>query len=238
MCLIRRACINLCATCVAVLTLACGGDSVAPLAPTAPTAPTPPPPSVFPLVTVTGQVTDAAGRPTAASVVVYPLRSSPAWYGAWGRGSQTDASGRYRIANAPEHHDTVYVRAWKDGYFQQCATAGILAGDTSADLTLVAKADVVITGLPALPNSRQIGGTVYTTKDNQRQPLAGAWVGWEMAMDTVVADTVTDSQGRYRLCGLPRDRVSGLYAVKVGTNAPVYTQVAAGGDAVIDFEVP
>ena len=106
------------------------------------------------------------------------------------------------------------------------------------DLTLVAKADAVITGLPALPNSRQIGGTVYTTKDNQRQPLAGAGVGWEMSMDTVVAETVTDSQGRYRLCGLPRDLVFGLYAVKVGTLAPVYTEVAAGGDTVIDFDVP
>jgi hypothetical protein len=236
MCLLRHAYITLCAACLAVLTSACGGGSVAPLAPTAATPP--PPPSVFPLVTVTGQVTDAAGRPIPSSVVVFPLRSSPAWYGAWGRGSQTDASGRYRIANAPEHHDTVYVRAWKDGYFQQCATAGVLAGDTSADLTLVAKADVVITGLPALPDARQIGGTVYTTKDNQRQPLAGALVGWEMAMDTVVADTVTDSHGRYGLCGLPRDRVTGLYAVKVGTYAPVYTEAAAGGDVVIDFEVP
>ena len=63
-------------------------------------------------------------------------------------------------------------------------------------------------------------------------------MGWEMSMDTVVADTVTDSQGRYRLCGLPRDRISGLYAVRVGTFAPVYTEVAAGGDAVVDFEVP
>ena len=239
MCVTRRAYLSLCATCFAVLTSGCGGGSAAPSSPTAiPTAPTPPPPSMFPLVTVTGQVTDAAGRPTAANVVVFPLRSSAAWYGPWGRGSQTDASGRYRIANAPEHHDTVYLRAWKDGYVQQCATAGILAGDTSADLTLTAKADVVIAGLPALPNSRQIGGTVYTTRDNQRQPLAGAGVGWEMSMDTVVADTVTDSQGRYRLCGLPRDRVSGLYAVKVGTLAPVYTEVAAGGDVVIDFDVP
>ena len=235
---IRRASISLCALCFAVITSGCGGDSVTPVSPLAPTAPTPPPPSVFPVVTVTGQVTDAAGRPTAASVVVYPLRMSPAWSGPWGRGSQADASGRFRIANAPEHHDTVYVRAWKDGYVQQCATASILAGDTSADLTVTAKADVVITGLPALPNARQIGGTVYTTKDNQRQPLAGAVVGWEMSMDTVAADTVTDSQGRYRLCGLPRDRVSGLYAVKVGTLAPVYTEVAAGGDATIDFEVP
>jgi hypothetical protein len=86
------------------------------------------------------------------------------------------------------------------------------------------------TGLPALPNARQIGGTVYTTKDNQRQALGGCVGGLEMSMDTVVADTVTDSQGRYRLCGLPTDRVSGLYAVKVGTLAPVYTEVAAGGD--------
>ena len=190
------------------------------------------------MVTVTGQVTDAAGRPIMANVVVYPLRMSPAWYGPWGRGSQTDASGRYRIANAPEHHDTVYVRAWKDGYVQQCATAVVLASDASADLTLTAKADAVITGLPAPPNSRQISGTVYQMKDNERQPLAGVWVGWEPIMDTVVADTVTDSQGRYRLCGLPRDRVDALFAVRQGTLAPVYATAAAGGDAVIDFEVP
>ena len=122
---------------------------------------------------------------------------------------------------------------------------GILAGDASADLTLVAKADVVITGLPALPNSRQIGGTVYTTKDNvyttkdnQRQPLPGAWVGWEMAMDTVVADTVTDSQGRYRLCGLPRiaSLVSSLCRRARWLRST--HRAAAGGDAVIDFEVP
>lgn len=231
--LIRQAHANLIVTCLAVVVAGCGG-SVAPT----PTAPTPPPPPVFPLVTVTGQVTDADGKPAAANVVVFPLRSSEAWYGSWGRGSQTDASGRYRIADAPEHHDTVYLRAWKDGYVQQCAAAAILAGDTSADLTLTANADVVIAGLPALPKSRQIGGTVYTMKDSERQPLVGASVGWEMSLDTVVADTVTDSLGRYRLCGLPTDRVSGLYAVKVGTLAPVYIEVAAGSDAVVDFDVP
>jgi len=43
--------------------------------------------------------------------------------------------------------------AWKEGYVQQCAIAVVLASDTSADLTLTAKADAVLTGLPALPNS-------------------------------------------------------------------------------------
>jgi len=86
-----------------------------------------------------------------------------------------------------------------EGYVQQCAAAVVLASDTSADLTLTAKADAVLTGLPAPPNSRQISGSVYQMKDNERLPFANVWVGWEPIMDTVLADTVTDSQGRYRL---------------------------------------
>jgi len=75
-------------------------------------------------------------------------------------------------------------------------------------------------------------------KDNERLPFASVWVGWEPMMDTVIADTVTDSQGRYRLCGLPRDRVDALFAVRQGTSAPVSATAAAGGDAVVDFELP
>jgi hypothetical protein len=224
------------AACVALLVSACGGTSVSPVAPTAAT-PVAPAPS-FPVVRLTGQVTDVARRPLAAHVGVFPLRISQTWYGAWGRGSESDGSGRYQITNAPEHPDTAYVRAWKDGYVQQCAAAVTLAGDTSADLTLTPIADVAIAGLPAILAARQMSGTVYTSREGQRQPLAGAWVGWEMDMDTVVADTVTDSQGRYRLCGMPKDHIYGLYAARVGTGAPVYAEVAAGGDAVVDFDLP
>ena len=67
--------------------------------------------------------------------------------------------------------------------------------------------------------------------------LGAASVAWEMAMDTVVAETVTDTQGRYRLCGLPKDLISGVYAQK-SNGAPVYVEVAAGGDAVINFDLP
>jgi hypothetical protein len=131
----------------------------------------------------------------------------------------------------------VFVVAWKDGYVQQCAVSVILAADTSADLTLTPRADAVIAGLPAPPNSRQISGTVYT-KDNERHPLAGVWVGWEPVMDTVVAHTMTDSQGRYRLCGLPRDRIANLFAVRLGTLSPVSAEAPAGGDTAIDFSIP
>jgi len=126
----------------------------------------------------------------------------------------------------------------EEGYVQQCAAGVIVASDASADVRLTAKTDVAIVGLPVVPNSRQISGTVHTIMDGQGQPLVGASVGWEMDMDTIVAETVTDTQGHYRLCGMPKDRISGLYAVKVGSWAFVYTEVADGADAVINFDVP
>jgi hypothetical protein len=222
------------AGCLAILVSACGGTTASPVAPTAPT-PTAAP--SFPVVRLTGHVSDTLGRPLVANVAVFPLRLSPPWYGPWGRASQSDASGRYQIADAPEDPDTAYVHASKDGYVQPCASAITLATDMSVDLTLTPVANVAVMALPSLPNARQIGGTVYTSKDGERQPVAGASVGWEMAMDTVVAETVTDAQGRYRICGLPRDRLSGVYAQK-GNGMPKYIDVAAGGDALVDFDLP
>jgi hypothetical protein len=121
---------------------------------------------------------------------------------------------------------------------QQCVKIIALATDTNADLTLTRKEDVVIAALPMSAATRQISGTVYTLRDNVRIPVAGAWVGWEPVLDTVIADTITDSQGRYRLCGLPLDRVDSLFAERMGNYSPVYGEIAAGGDATVDFELP
>jgi hypothetical protein len=170
-------------------------------------------------------------------VGAYPLRASQAWTGQWRRTARADASGRYRIPNVPEHHDTVYVKAWKDGYVQQCATAVRLETDTGADLTLTAKANVLLTGLPSSPNTRHVSGTVYEMHENGRRRVAGVWVGWEPIMDTVIAETFTDAEGRYRICGLPRERLE-VFAVRIGTYRPVSRFVEAGGDARTDFELP
>jgi hypothetical protein len=220
-----------------VLVAGCGRDSVVPIT-TNPTAPTPSPPiPAGPTVTVTGEVRDSGGNPVNAMVGAFPLRWSNAWSGPWGRAAQADASGRYRITNVPEHHDTVYVKAWKDGYAQQCAVAVRLETDTGAELTLTQKANVLLTGLPSSPNTRHVSGTVYEMRDTERRPVAGVWVGWEPIMDTVVAETFTDAHGRYRVCGLPRERVE-VFAVRIGTYRPLSQVVEAGGDAVSDFELP
>ena len=222
---------------LAIVVCGCGGDSFSRLSPIS-TTPTPTPSvPTGPTVTLTGQVSVAAGDAGNVSVSVYPLKMSPAWSGPWGRSSQADASGRYRITNVPEHHDTAYVTAWKNGFVQQCATAVTLATDTSADMTITARANALISGLPRAPNTRHVSGTVYEMRDNERRPVAGVWVGWEPIMDTVIADTFTDAQGRYSICGLPRERLE-VFAVRLGSFRPVSMNVEAGGDAVIDFELP
>jgi hypothetical protein len=130
------------------------------------------------------------------------------------------------------------VRAYKEGYVQQCAAAVTLQHDSSINLTLTTFANARITNLPVSPQLRQISGVVYEGTGPGRRPLASAWVGWEPIFDTVVADTRTDAQGRYRLCGLPRSRIDGLFAVRAGTYQPGYSVVEATDDTVVDFELP
>jgi hypothetical protein len=110
--------------------------------------------------------------------------------------------------------------------------------DVNVDLTVVPFADALTNGLPTAPNRRHISGVVYELTDNGRQPLSNAWVGWEVLLDAVVAETRTDAQGRYRLCGISMGKIDGLFAVRVNSNRPVYRSADPGADAVVDFELP
>jgi hypothetical protein len=56
-------------------------------------------------------------------------------------------------------------------------------------------------------------------------------------MDFVVANTRSDSTGRYLLCGLPQARIDGLFAEKQGYNNVSYVSVDPGTDTVVDIEV-
>jgi Carboxypeptidase regulatory-like domain len=219
---------------LAVVTAGCGGDSVS-SSPTAPT--TIAPVATGPSVMLTGRVTDASGAGLSASVGANPLRWTQPWTGP-PRSTLADATGLYRFVLLPQHPGTVYVRAWKEGFVQQCAQAVTLHTDTSIDITIVPFTNALTSGLPTAPHLRHVSGVVYEKTGIGRRPLAGVWVGWEPIMDTVVADTRTDAQGRYRLCGLPRERIDSVFAVRIGTYRPVMASVEAGGDAVIDFELP
>ena len=219
-----------------VVTLACGSESSAP-AVTIPTAPTPAAPT-FPTVTLAGTVVErvSGGPASGASVGVGSVQGTAPWTGSPGA-ARADGDGRYQL-KVREDPGPAYVKASKVGYVQQCAVAVTLQADLIVDLTITPSTDVVTNGLPTEPNRRHISGVVYERTNAGRRPLVDALVGWEPIMDGTFADTRTDAQGRYRLCGIPTTKIDGLVAVRGGSTQAVFVSVGAGGDAVVDFEVP
>jgi hypothetical protein len=76
---------------------------------------------------------------------------------------------------------------------------------------------------------------VFEITSNGRQPVRNVWVGWEAAMDGLVAETRTDAAGHYRLCGLPRERINLSAAPAYGNVFSAW--VEAGSDATVDIEI-
>ena len=179
----------------------------------------------------------SSGGPAAGALVgVGSAQGTGAWVGAPGS-ARVDGQGRYQL-NMREDPGPVYVKASKVGYVQQCAVSVTLRTDVNVDLTITPFADVLTSGLPTAPNRRHLSGVVYELTGKGRQPLSNVWVGWDALLDAVVAETRTDAQGRYRLCGIPTGKIDGLFAVRVNSNSPVYLSVGPGADAVVDFELP
>jgi hypothetical protein len=59
---------------------------------------------------------------------------------------------------------------------------------------------------------------------------------WEASvMDGVVAETRTDAAGHYRICGLPRERITLFAAPAYGS--VFYASVDPGSDAIVDIEI-
>jgi hypothetical protein len=120
----------------------------------------------------------------------------------------------------------------------QCVTTVTVEGDATLDLAVSSTADLVALNAstaPTPPNSRVVSGTVFEIASNGRQPARNVWVGWEAAMDGLVAETRTDAVGHYRLCGLPRERITLSAAPAYGNvfSAPV----DPGSDAIVDIEI-
>jgi hypothetical protein len=225
--------------CLAFVVTACDTHELPlptnPVAPTTPAAPTVPT-----TVTLSGVVTED-GRPIAnARVEISTLQActpparctTQSYAGA----ATTDASGRYTLARIPEGA-TAWAIARREGYVQQCA-ANVVAmhADANLDLKLTSTANLSTAHPISDPGLRTVSGAVVEATPTGKQLVQGAWVGWEALLDTVVAETTSDAAGRYLLCGLPRERISGLFAYKQGY-AVDYVSVQPGGDAIVEIEV-
>ena len=232
------------ALCLLLVMSACGEEPP-------PTAPTPPstPVAPAPTFTLSGVITERfSGRPVqGATVWVWPFTFAQVrgWPPGGMRKTPSDGDGRYSLSGLPSL-GPVWVstaQTWGDAfsapYVHQCVTSVTLEGDATLDMTISSTADLVAlnasTG-PTSPDSRIVSGTVFEITPNGPQPVKNVWVGWEASvMDGVVAETRTDAAGHYRLCGLPRERIT-LSAAPAYGNV-FYAAVDAGSDASVDIEI-
>lgn len=179
---------------VAVFVAACSGPS-APIPPTA----TPSPVSG---ATVSGVVVEGTIPIGDARVRV--------WYGGYiglGPSVVADANGAFRLTNVPQ--GTTWLVAFKYGYAQPCAVPATVQGDATVNVQLIAQANLTAASTLSSPaGSRTVSGVVVQMTDTGKQPVAGASVLFEPAPlvnDWVVANTYSDANGRFFLCGLPQD---------------------------------
>lgn len=215
---------------------------------TAPTVPAVPSTPVGPTFTLSGVIIERfSGRPVqGAKVWVSPFTMGQlrSWPPAGMRATPSDAAGRYSISGLPSL-GPIWVstaQTWGDAfsapYVHQCVTTVTLEGDATLDMTVSSTTDLVTlnasTGPPP-PNSRTVSGTVFETTSNGRQSASNVWVGWEAVMDGLVAETRTDAAGHYRVCGLPRERIT-LSAAPAYGNV-FYASVDPGSDAIVDIEI-
>ena len=118
-------------------------------------------------------------------------------------------------------------------------TTVTIEGDATLDLTVSSTTDLVALNASTSPtplNSRIVSGTVFEMTANGRQPVRNVWVGWEASvMDGTVAETRTDAAGHYRVCGLPRERITLSAAPAYGQ--VFYASVDPGSDTIVDIEI-
>jgi hypothetical protein len=228
------------AVCLALIVVACGrNEPVVPASPVEPTAQTAP---TVPTLTLSGAVSED-GQPIGdAAVQVYGSQSCSSGCTSRdfdGGSGTTDAAGRYSIAvrRPEEAAAAVWAVARKTGYVQQCVASATVPAAASLDMRLTSLANLSAARPQSGPGSRTVSGTVFESTTTGRLPVEGASVGWQGLFDAVVAETRSDEEGRYLLCGLPLGPFSGLFAQKLGYGAVSYGTVNAGSDGNVDIEL-
>jgi len=140
----------------------------------------------------------------------------------------TDGTGHFRIDSLPNGSIELFA-----GAHQPCVTVVPLTG-SGATVTL----ELTWPASPAYATEAPVvSGTVFERTPNGRAPVAGAVIVlWGGAMESMIASTATDAQGRFALCRVPQGE-SLLNVLQSGTNQLVALPITIPGDTVLDIEV-
>jgi hypothetical protein len=226
----------------ALLTGACNNPMSPPTAPTQTAAagtPSPAGPTVRTgPYTVAGVVSEGARPIQGANISAWINQGTSGYSYMWAHGPLlTDAGGRYQLTGLPAEVK-VWLQTWKDGYVQQCAAPQVtLLGDTRVDVQLVPRANLSASTVqtPA-PGSRSVSGVIFEITGGGKRPVAGAFIDWEPIPDFPAAITVSDTAGRYLLCGVLEGQTVNIAAWLGGRVASV--SVPSGQSTGIDITLP
>ena len=223
-----------------VLLSGCGpSDSSLPL-PTAPgplpPSPTSDPPSKVlpgPGITLSGTIfevfPDGTRRPVGARQVAVEVDVATPLDPQRGGWVRVGLDGRYRVSGVPDNRFVKISSVDITGAarYRFCATNTITSGDTELDIALFQPGAV----LPTPTLSGQISAMI----SDELVPLAGAEIYFRSRAFGPDVWHLTDADGRYSLCGIPR--IPGELYMVCGNDVTAYSRtVDIRADAVVDID--
>ena len=209
-----------------------------PAAPTLQPSPSPSPSTVAQNATISGVVWQHA------SDGVKALGGASVWGWVQSAGSgwrvgplQTDGDGRYSF----QVPTTAWLRVEVSSLYQPCVVTISASSNVSHDVHIIADPTQLGAHLPAemLADWPALSGVVFENTADGKQPVSGVRLEVDMlyGLGDVSATTLTDSDGRYVLCGLAGNSPY-IYASKAGfKGGDIGTVSLTNGNTIRDIEL-
>ena len=179
-----------------------------------------------------------------------PLRDAIVRVGESGAAATSDSLGRFRITGVPAGSNRIHViHPLLDTLRIALRTTPREFGDSTA-LMLATPSPATIVALKCTPEERALGDAValgFVTVAGSEEPAAGAivrveWTDYEVAgkrlrSNDQVRTGVAGPDGSYKICGIPSDLETGVYAtIGRDTTTAILTTFRAGL-AIVSFRV-
>jgi len=237
------------ATSVTLVIIACGQNGPASLTSPGGTLPASgstgsgPHPTIGQL-TLSGVVSETipgGSRPlVGASVNAWVQEAALGYSYGWAHGpTYSDSAGHFRLTSLG-NSTTIQLQVWKEGYVQQCASPRVaMLSDIQLDAQLVSRVTVSASPesiAPPASGFRSVSGVILEETAAGTQPVANAYVDFEPIEDFPAALTLSDTFGRYLLCGVPDGETVNVCAGFIDRVACV--SAPAGQSTRVDIMLP
>ena len=199
--------------------------------------PTPQPSGIQITGTVIGHDGPGAGTPRSATVSVWFDRDQD---GGTGGVHATSANGTFTITAATDVRAVRFL-AEASGFVQPCLATLRLSGSATSysfDVHIVRETALSQLRTFSFAHSPFVEGLVYETTPAGRRGVSDASIVVDGAsgLGLTLADTLTDPQGRFVLCGFEGGTTAVLFAVKAGYELAT-VNLPLGSDTAVEIDL-